>query len=324
VALIDLSESDLANYRPEREEPDDFDAFWSRTLAEASQSPLDPVFDPYPTAMTEIDVSDVTFSGWAGDRIKGWFLRPRRVAGPLPCVVEYIGYNGGRATPYQWLTAASAGWATLVMDNRGQGGWMPADTPDPDPEPFGWPGGGFLTRGLAGPEGHYYRRLVTDAVRAVDAARSHPAVDPSRVAVSGGSQGGGLALSVAGLVDGLRGVVAHAPFLCYYRRAGQATDSYPYFEITRFLRTNPDRVEPTFRTLSYFDAVNHAARISAPTLVTVAMMDDVCPPSTTMAAYHHCAAEKELRVWPYGDHGAGETHAARATVEFLSERLAGA
>ncbi|GAA3114041.1 hypothetical protein GCM10017600_59460 [Streptosporangium carneum] len=38
------------------------------------------------------------------------------------------------------------------------------------------------------PGGHYYRRVFTDAVRAVGVARGHPAVDPGRVAVHGMSQ----------------------------------------------------------------------------------------------------------------------------------------
>ena len=37
-----------------------------------------------------------------------------------------------------------------------------------------------------------------DAVRAVDAASERPGVDPNKIAVVGGSQGGGLAL-LAGL-----------------------------------------------------------------------------------------------------------------------------
>ncbi|GAA3240899.1 acetylxylan esterase [Dactylosporangium siamense] len=321
MAIIDLTEAQLADYDPVREEPADFDAFWRETLAEARKHDLDPVFTPVSTALATVQVHDVTFSGWAGDRIKGWLLLPAAASGPLPCVVEYIGYNCGRATPYQWLLAPAAGFATLVVDNRGQGSYLPGDTPDPNPEPRGGSGNGYLTRDLGDPRRHYYRRLMTDAVRAVEVARAHPAVDGSRIAVTGGSQGGGLALTVAGLVPDLAAVVAHAPFLCYYRRASQATDAHPYFEITRYLRTNTDRIEQTFQTLSYFDAVNHAARITAPTLISVPLMDDVCPPSTTMAAYRHCAGPKRLKVWPYGDHSGGETHSAGLTAEFLAEHL---
>ncbi len=323
MAIIDLREDQLADFRTEREEPNDFDAFWQSTLELARGHDLDPVFTRFPTAITEVDVFDVTFSGWAGDRIKGWFLAPRHLEGPLPCVVEYVGYGCGRATPFQWLSTPAAGFATLVMDNRGQGTWLPGDTPDPDPTPVVGASASFLTRGAHDPQQHYYRRLMSDAVRAVEVARSHPRVDASRVAVSGGSQGGGLALSVGGLVDDLAAVAAHVPFLCHYRHASRVTDASPYFEITQYLRTNSDRVEQTFRTLSYFDAANHAARISVPTFITVGLMDDVCPPSTVLAAYQHCPAEKELKVWAYGDHAGGGMHATGAGLDFLTKHLAG-
>ena len=41
----------------------------------------------------------MTFSGFGGDPIRAWFLRPRAATGPLPCLVTYIGYGGGRAFP---------------------------------------------------------------------------------------------------------------------------------------------------------------------------------------------------------------------------------
>ena len=44
-----------------------------------------------------------------------------------------------------------------------------------------------MTRGILAPQTYYYRRLLTDAVRAVEAARSHPAIDPAHIAVTGGS-----------------------------------------------------------------------------------------------------------------------------------------
>ena len=76
-----------------------------------------------------IAASDVTFSGFDGQPIKAWLLHPAGATGPLPTIVEYIGYGGGRGEPVDWLVWASAGYAHLVMDTRGQGGaWRSGDT----------------------------------------------------------------------------------------------------------------------------------------------------------------------------------------------------
>jgi cephalosporin-C deacetylase len=119
--------------------------------------------------------------------------------------VQYQGYGGGRGLAHQEVLFGLAGFAHLVMDTRGQGStWSPGDTLDPD-DPGDPSHPGFMTRGILDPARYYYRRLFTDAVRAIEAVRSHPDVDPSRVAISGGSQGGGMALAAAALSDDLVG-----------------------------------------------------------------------------------------------------------------------
>jgi cephalosporin-C deacetylase len=310
MAFFDKPLDDLRAYRPEPEEPADFDAFWKLTLDAAAAAATEPESVPFDAGLATIEVRDVTFSGWAGQRIKAWLLLPRERSGPLPAVVQYIGYNGGRGVPWEWLTWSAAGYAHLVVDNRGQGGGgkTTADTPDVAPEGHGSSSPGFLTRGIEDPAKHYYRRLITDAVRAVDAVKALPEVDPARVAVLGGSQGGGLALAVAGLRDDLAGAIADVPFLSHYRRASQITDEGPYSEIARYLKGHRFEVEDVMRTLSYFDATNFAARARCPGWFSVALMDKVCPPSTVFAAYHRYGGPAQIEVFPYNGHEGGAAY----------------
>ncbi|MGW3088359.1 acetylxylan esterase [Streptomyces sp. NPDC001108] len=305
--LFDLSLDRLRDYRPEPEEPADFDAFWEKTLIETARHDLDAAFVPYDTGFATLDVFDVAFRGWGGQPVKAWLLLPKERSGPLPAVVQYIGYNGGRGIPYSWPVWSSLGYAHLVMDNRGQGGGgkNTADTPDLAPDGHGSASPGFLTRGIEDPHRHYYRRLITDAVRAVDAVRAHGAVDTARVAVLGGSQGGGLALAVAGLRDDVAAAVADVPFLCHYRRASQITDAGPYAEIARWLSGHRFRVDEAMTTLSYFDGVNFAARATAPAWFSVGLMDRICPSSTVFAAYHRYAGPARIEVFPYNGHEGG-------------------
>ena len=77
-----------------------------------------------------------------------------------------------------------------------------------------------------------------------------------RVAVTGGSQGGGIALAVGGLQPDVAAALPDVPFLCHYRRATQIVDTLPYGEISRYCQTHRDKIETVFHTLSYFDGVN--------------------------------------------------------------------
>ncbi len=321
MAFFDLSLDQLRGYTPERNEPADFDAFWSRTLEETRSHPLDTRFQPVETKLALIDTFEVTFAGFGGHPIKGWLQLPHGASGPLPGVVEFIGYGGGRGKPHDWLLWSAAGYAHLIMDTRGQGSsWLPGDTPDPDPH-----GGphfpGFMTKGILDPNHHYYRRVYSDAVRAVEAARSHPAIDGDRIAITGASQGGGITLAVAGLVEDLVAVMPDVPFLSHIRRATEITDASPYQEIARYCVSHRDQVDQVFETLTYFDGMQFAARASAPALFSAGLMDEVCPPSTVFASFNHYAGPKEIETWRYNHHEGGGTFQVAKKLAFLDRVL---
>lgn len=317
--FIDFPLEQLQNYKPPREEAPDFDDFWQHTLAEAREFPLNARFESVDYGLRLVETFDVTFNGYGGQPIKGWLILPRFRRGPLPCVVEFIGYGGGRGFPTDWLLWANVGFAHMVMDTRGQGSaWSPGDTPDPEPEGSSPHYPGFMTRGILNPRTYYYRRVFTDAVRAVEAAQSHPDVDAGQIAVTGASQGGGITLAVGGLEPKVSVVMPDVPFLCHYKRALEISDSAPYTEIQRYCQVHRDKIDVVFRTLSYFDGVNFAARCKANALFSVGLMDMVCPPSTVYAAYNHFAGPKEIRVYTYNGHEGGGNYHTVEKVRFLT------
>jgi len=318
MAFFDLSLDELKTYRPARTESADFDSFWKSTLEEARAYPLNATFERVDYGLSAQEMFDVTYAGFGGQPIKGWLILPVGAKQSLPCVVEYIGYGGGRSLPIDWLLWSSAGYAHFIMDTRGQGStWSPGDTPDlyADGGNAHYPGS--MTKGILDPQHYYYRRVFTDAARAIDAARSHPAVDASRIAVMGGSQGGGITIAAAGLVPDVTAALPDVPFLCHYRRATELVDSFPYKEIAEYCHTHRDKVETVFETLSYFDGVNFAARSHAKALFSTGLMDQVCPPSTVFAAYNHWAGEKDIKVYPYNGHEGGRTYQTAEKLKFL-------
>src|SRR5262245_56263218 len=96
MAQFDLSLEELEAYDPPRSEPEDFDAFWASTIAASRERAAAPRFEAIESPLRTIDALDVMFSGFMGQPIKGWFLAPRGATGPLPTVVEFIGYGGAR------------------------------------------------------------------------------------------------------------------------------------------------------------------------------------------------------------------------------------
>jgi cephalosporin-C deacetylase len=79
--------------------------------------------------------------------------------------------------------------------------------------------------------------------------------------------------------------------------------------------------DTAFTTLSYFDGVNFAKRASAPALFSVALMDQVCPPSTVYAAYHAYRGVKDIVVYPFNDHEGGLSHQRLAQINWLNDLI---
>jgi len=319
----DLTLDELRAYRADVTEPPDLREFWARTLAEAAAHDLEPSFVRVDSGLVAVETYDVAFHGFGGHPIRAWLHLPAAgVRGdlPLPGVVQYQGYNGGRGLPHEHVFWACAGYAHLVMDTRGQGsGWTVGDTGDPVGAAASQPG--FLTRGIEDPYDHYYRRVYTDAVRALDVLRGHPLVDPGRVVATGGSQGGGISLAVAALCDGLAGVLPDVPFLCDFPRAARITMGDPYAEIARYLKAHRERAERVFRTLSYFDGAVLGRAATAPALFSVALMDETCPPSTVFGAYNAYAGPKEIVVYEFNDHEGGEAFQRTRQLAWLASLL---
>jgi cephalosporin-C deacetylase len=321
MAQFDLPLDELRDYRSASAEPEGFDTFWAKTLQEAREHDLDARFEPVQTPLKTVKVYDVTFAGFGGHPIKGWLTLPAWANSPLPTVVEFVGYGGGRGLSHTHLLWASVGFAHFVMDTRGQGsGWGGGETPDPVGSAPAYPG--YMTRGIDAPENYYYRRVFTDGVRAVEAARSHPLVDAERVAAVGGSQGGGITIAVGGLVPDLAAIAPDVPFLCDFPRATTLTDRHPYREIGNYLKTYRGRTEDVLRTLSYFDGVHFAARGRAPALFSVALEDQTCPPSTIFAAFNAWDHEdKKIEVYDFNDHEGGGTYQEAAKLAWLPAYL---
>ncbi|UFS60833.1 acetylxylan esterase [Subtercola endophyticus] len=296
---FDLPEADLADYRSTQHNPDDFDAFWADTLATSRQYDVSVRFAQVESPVRQVDVYDVTFRGFENQEVRAWLRTPHGALHGLPTLVEFVGYGGGRGHAEDSLFWASCGFAHLTMDSRGQGAAGRAGDTGDD----AWTGPhvpGMMTVGIQDSHTYYYRRLITDAVRAIDTAEQ--LVHPSTLVSYGISQGGGVALAAAALNEKVTALVANVPFLCDFPRAITITDSDPYAEIRRFLAVHPNLEQQVHETLSYFDGVNFARRATAPALFSTALMDTVCPPSTVFGAFNAYSGAKQIHVRRFNGH----------------------
>ena len=301
---FDLPLNELREYRTTTQEPPGLDQWWARRIADANSVAKPPVLTRYePEIYAPLEVYDVEFSGADGTPIKAWYIRPAGAGDGAPVLVKFIGYGGGRSLPADHVLLPSLGYALFVMDTRDQGGRWSTGATNPA-------NSNVMTQHITSPEDYYYTRLFTDAARSVQTAIEITGAD--KVAVAGASQGGALALAASALAPPLIRVChADVPFLCDIQRAITVAPDPPFTEVPEFLAHNVELIPAALDTLRYVDCALLARRITAECLLSVGLMDTICPPSTVFAAYNEITSGKAIAVHPYTTHAVPAAHAER-------------
>ena len=167
-----------------------------------------------------------------------------------------------------------------------------------------------------------YRGFYVDAWRGVDYLLSRDEVDSSRLGVVGSSQGGGLTITTAAMRPEIKAASAGAPYLCGYLDAAELTHTYPYQEITDYLRLHPESASDVEETLAYFDGISFADSIKCPIIMNIGLQDNVVPPETGYDLFNRTGSE-DKRLYVYDGHGheAGRYKHEAIIVEFFEKHL---
>ena len=161
-----------------------------------------------------------------------------------------------------------------------------------------------------------------DAWRGVDVLLSRPEVDPDRIGVTGSSQGGGLTITTSAMRREIKAAAAGAPYLCGFMDAIELTHTYPYNEINDYLRLHPESREQVERTLSYFDVINFADRITCPIILHLGLQDNVCPPETGFHLFRAIGSQdKQLYTYDGHGHDAGAYRHNAIIADFFRKHL---
>jgi len=293
--------------------PPDFESFWTAILAEVGKLPLDPelAYDEL-RSTPDVEVYDIHYTSLDGVRISGWYTRPRAalVAPPYPGLLLVPGYISDPVIPKSW---AKKGYAALAVAPRGKvRSRSQVDAKYP----------GLLVTDSEDRNTYGYRAFYTDACRAADFLLSRPEVDHARIGVHGSSQGGALTVILSALRrDVIVCGAAGAPYLCAHLVAAELTNSYPYQEITEYLRVHPEREAAVRETLPYFDVINFGPMITAPMLVYLGLEDDVCPPETGFALVRGMTCPTEVITTPRAAHDSGRHWLGPKIDSFLAGHL---
>ncbi|HEY5864531.1 MAG TPA: acetylxylan esterase [Candidatus Tectomicrobia bacterium] len=299
------------DYQSSVKKPDDFDAFWDGVQQQVAAIPLEPemILDPLRTS-EDVEVFQVYYTSLEHVRIAAWYCRPTRRAERIPGILLLPGYQAEPPIPKEW---ARRGYGALSVAPRGKLRSHRQFNP-------GYPN--LLTYNIVDRHTYTYRGFYVDAWRGIDFLLACPEVDPTRLGVTGSSQGGGLTITTAAMRPEIRAAAAGAPYLCGFMDAIALTHTYPYEEINDFLRAHPDSRRTVAETVAYFDGINFADKITCPIIVNIGLQDNVCPPETGYALFNQIrATDKQLYTYDGHGHDAGRYRHNAIVDRFFAQHL---
>lgn len=318
MSYTDQFLAELSQYVPELTRREDFDEFWRVTKEESARVPLNPKASPYDFPGNMARVYDIVYDGFDGTPIHGWYIVPALPDGKkVPCLIHYHGFTSNRGMPADFMQWVALGIAVVSVDVRAQNGSTGSRA--------SFTSGtvqSVACNGILDKYEYYFRAVYMDCVRALDFACSRVEVDPARLIIEGGSQGGALTMAVCGLDSRPWLALADVPSNSdLVRRVEGANGSFS--AVTDYLKAYPMHTEKAFETLSYFDTMNMADRIKCPVLASVGLKDNICPAKLYFATYNRITSPKEIRLYPFNGHEGGWGVQNEVKMRYLWQKLHG-
>lgn len=264
--------------------PEDFDEFWTKSLAKLEKVKLDPKMELLPERCTdEVDVYHVSYGNIKGSRMYGVLTLPKG-EGKYHAVLRFpgagVGPKGGDiAHAKRGVIVLELGIHGIPVNlegsiysdlNSGILSWYPEDN-------------------LNDREKYYYHRVFLGAVQGIDFLQSLPQCN-GVIGTFGGSQGGTLSIVTSRLDSRIKATVAYFPAMCDHEgyingRAG----GWPHM-----FKNKANRTEEYIRTARYYDVSNFARGLQAPVCYLYGYNDITCAPTTTCATYNVIPAPKQV------------------------------
>lgn len=308
--------------KPYTQEPQDFRSFWQKNVEELKQVPMSYTKELYKDYCTDkIDCYLVKLQiDKMGHSMYGFLFYPKNAQpGKHPVVLCPPG--AGIKTikdPMRNKYYAENGFVRFEVEIHGLDPRISSETFGEISRAFNDRNGGYLANGLENKDIYYMKHVYVGLVRCIDFLISLPEWDGKNVAVQGGSQGGALAIIAAGLDSRVTQCVANHPALSdmagYAAKGG--TGGYPHFCRQPQILSNKD----CLNTLAYFDVVNFARYVKAPTYLTWGYNDVTCPPTTSYAVWNTLKCTKESLLTPINEHWT-TTETNRGQMEWIKAHL---
>ena len=262
------------------DEPADFDQFWDTQKNLSSAIPLDPQLS-FLSNNGQVTNYRINLANIDNRRVYGYISVPNSGSN-FPAIITLPPYSSdaNTANPQDFIAdRAKVLSVTISVHNA-----------EPDQiDPFA-----YEPNIINDKNNYYYRYAILGATRMIDYLHTRSDFDGQNIGMTGVSQGGGLAMIVAGLDERVKSLTISNPAMCRHAAYDQNKASgFPYYvQRSDYLVNNATHYQQTLSAARYYDAAYFARRYTGPTLAVISYADDITPAATSFAALNELRGKK--------------------------------
>jgi cephalosporin-C deacetylase len=259
--------------QPIEAEPTDFDVFWAKEKEKLKIVPINPQLTLKNTLPNGSKLYFLKLDNVDGRSVNGYICVPAG-SGKFPAVIQLPPFGTQPFEPDGFIMTDFAEKCKSIIVQL-----TVHNTPPNQEDPKA-----YTPEDLSNPAKYYNRWMILGGLRAIDYVVSRSDFNGS-LGLCGNSQGGGLSISLAGLDERVKAVLAIAPANIEQQgtRYGRAS-GFPRYNIggaALGLDTNLVKIAS-----KYHDAVYFLKRYKGALMMQTGYKDDVAPSATHFAAYN--------------------------------------
>ena len=261
--------------------PEDFASFWKRHIRRLENVPLHPILSPAPSERSGVDYATFRLDFIGGAHIHGQVARPS-VGEHFPALIIFQWASPPYPLQKQWVTdRAAEGWLTLNTEPHDVLPDQPQSYYDTLPPQLIH----YESIGRDDRDKSYFLRMYLSNYQTIEYLATRPDWDGKTLVVMGTSMGGQQSVCAAALNPRVTAVIVNEP-------AGADSNGERHGRMSGYPFWPPDDDQAMHAAL-YFDTVNCAPYVSAPTLVAMGFTDTLAPPAGVWTMFNQIRAPKE-------------------------------
>ncbi|MGN6394576.1 MAG: acetylxylan esterase [Mucilaginibacter sp.] len=285
--------------RSQYEKPGDFDKFWENTKAQlAKVKPEYKITEKPELAKEGRKVFLIEMKSLGHKTVYAWLTEPdhRQKHQTFPVLIMLPGYQATNKP----LLGKEYDMAFVSLDPRGQG--LSKKNFDIRREDY-------IVDGLEDKDKYIMRGVIMDCLRVVDFVFSRPELSHDRVAVTGGSMGGYLAITTAALDKRVTICAPQNPFLSDVGNMNNGAVEWPIMHMKKYTTVIPNLTfGKVLNNLAYYDTKNFASMINCPVIMGIGLLDPFVPPNNSYAVFNNIKSKKKLFVFKDLGHEVGDKY----------------